>query len=113
MVEAGEDVDPGRHYVLTKPRLYCYRSNDGYSCRWTCCPTFQRALQSVLLPACPGEDIEKDLSTSEAIPLPEHVFRYDRGGFRVGAASFSYFTGIPFNNFARRWLDDFLHNVTC
>ena len=46
---------------------------------------------------------------SEAIPLPEYLFRYDRGGFWVGAASFSYFRGIPFNNFTRWLLDDFLH----
>ena len=47
--------------------------------------------------------------TSEAIPLPEYLFRYDRGGFWVGEAPFSYFPGVPFNNTTRRWLDDFLH----
>lgn len=47
---------------------------------------------------------------SEAIPLPEYLFRYDRGGFWVGAGAFKYFSGlVPFNDFTRWWLDDFLH----
>lgn len=45
---------------------------------------------------------------SEAVPLPEYLFRYDRGGFWVGKGAFDYFPGIPFNNFTRWWLDDFL-----
>jgi delta24-sterol reductase len=47
-------------------------------------------------------------STTEAIPLPEYLFRYDRGGFWVGASAFDYFN-FPFNSFTRWWLDDFLH----
>jgi hypothetical protein len=46
---------------------------------------------------------------TEAIPLPEYLFRYDRGGFWVGRAPFNYFTGVPFNKFTRWFLDDFLH----
>jgi hypothetical protein len=46
---------------------------------------------------------------SEMIPLPEYLFRYDRGGFWVGEAPFSYFVCMPFNKWTRRWLDDFLH----
>ncbi|KXT13316.1 hypothetical protein AC579_7224 [Pseudocercospora musae] len=46
--------------------------------------------------------------TSDAIPLPDYLFRYDRGGFWVGQAPFDYF-GFPFNNWSRSWLDDFLH----
>ncbi|EME40739.1 hypothetical protein DOTSEDRAFT_90871 [Dothistroma septosporum NZE10] len=46
--------------------------------------------------------------TSDAIPLPDYLFRYDRGGFWVGEAPFDYFH-FPFNNFTRGWLDDFLH----
>jgi Delta24-sterol reductase len=45
---------------------------------------------------------------TEAIPLAEYLFRYDRGGFWVGASAFEYFN-FPFNNFTRWWLDDFLH----
>lgn len=45
---------------------------------------------------------------SESIPLPEYLFRYDRGGFWVGVAAFKYFR-FPFNDFTRWWLDDFLH----
>ncbi|KAK5704337.1 hypothetical protein LTR97_003355 [Elasticomyces elasticus] len=47
--------------------------------------------------------------TSDAVPLPDYLFRYDRGGFWVGAAPFTYFPGLPFNDFTRWWLDDFLH----
>ncbi|KAL2015450.1 hypothetical protein VTK56DRAFT_5412 [Thermocarpiscus australiensis] len=43
------------------------------------------------------------------IPLAEYLFRYDRGGFWVGAAAFQYFKFIPFNRFFRWFLDDFLH----
>ncbi|KAF2866894.1 hypothetical protein BDV95DRAFT_611187 [Massariosphaeria phaeospora] len=45
---------------------------------------------------------------SEVIPLAEYCFRYDRGGFWVGASAFDYFP-FPFNNFTRRFLDDFCH----
>nr|POE47695.1 delta(24)-sterol reductase [Quercus suber] len=44
----------------------------------------------------------------EMIPLPEYLFRYDRGGFWVGVAAFKYFR-FPFTDFTRWWLDDFLH----
>lgn len=47
-------------------------------------------------------------AVTEAIPLPEYLFRYDRGGFWVGASAFDYFH-FPFNRFTRWWLDDFLH----
>ena len=46
--------------------------------------------------------------TTEAIPLAEYLFRYDRGGFWVGASAFDYFK-FPFNKFTRWCLDDFLH----
>lgn len=54
--------------------------------------------------------ITKDAATPtvEAIPLPEYLFRYDRGGFWVGASAFEYFK-FPFNRLTRWWLDDFLH----
>lgn len=44
----------------------------------------------------------------EYIPTADYCFRYDRGGFWVGAGAFQYF-GFPFNSFTRWWLDDFLH----
>ncbi|KKA28902.1 hypothetical protein TD95_004492 [Thielaviopsis punctulata] len=43
------------------------------------------------------------------IPLAEYLFRYDRGGFWVGAAAFRYFKVIPFNKFTRWLTDDFMH----
>lgn len=45
---------------------------------------------------------------SESIPLAEYCFRYDRGGFWVGASAFDYFM-FPFNYYTRWWLDDFCH----
>ena len=46
---------------------------------------------------------------TEAIPLAEYLFRYDRGGFWVGLEAFSYFKFVPFNSYTRWFLDDFLH----
>jgi delta24-sterol reductase len=43
------------------------------------------------------------------IPLSEYLFRYDRGGFWVGAAGFDYFKYVPFTRFFRWFLDDFMH----
>lgn len=47
-------------------------------------------------------------SVVEYIPLSDYLFRYDRGGFWVGASAFEYFK-LPFNQFTRWFLDDFLH----
>ncbi|KAK0672987.1 putative 24-dehydrocholesterol reductase precursor [Cercophora samala] len=47
--------------------------------------------------------------TEEYVPLAEYLFRYDRGGFWVGAAAFEYFKFVPFTRFFRWFLDDFLH----
>jgi Delta24-sterol reductase len=44
----------------------------------------------------------------EFIPPAEYLFRYDRGGFWVGASAFDYFK-FPFNSLTRWFLDDFLH----
>ncbi|KAK3333860.1 hypothetical protein B0T19DRAFT_139180 [Cercophora scortea] len=57
---------------------------------------------------------ERTSSSSSAvavdyIPLAEYLFRYDRGGFWVGAAAFRYFWWVPFNRLTRWFLDDFLH----
>ncbi|KAL2119554.1 hypothetical protein VTJ04DRAFT_6515 [Mycothermus thermophilus] len=47
---------------------------------------------------------------TDYIPLAEYLFRYDRGGFWVGAAAFEYFRPcVPFNRLTRWFLDDFLH----
>lgn len=47
---------------------------------------------------------------TEFIPLPEYYFRYDRGGFWVGASVFEATNGyVPFSKRTRYWLDDFLH----
>lgn len=45
---------------------------------------------------------------TEYIPLAEYLFRYDRGGFWVGASAFDYFK-FPFNKFTRWFLDDFVN----
>lgn len=51
---------------------------------------------------------KSDGPITEMIPLAEHLSRYDRGGFWVGALAFDYFK-MPFNDYTRWWLDDFLH----
>lgn len=51
---------------------------------------------------------KKATATTEYIPMAEYLFRYDRGGFWVGASAFDYFK-MPFKTFTRRCLDDFLH----
>ncbi|KAI0133632.1 hypothetical protein BJ170DRAFT_170366 [Xylariales sp. AK1849] len=57
--------------------------------------------------ATSGKDAKGTIS--EYIPLAEYLFRYDRGGFWVGAAAFDYFRPVPFTRFFRWFLDDFLH----
>ncbi|TQS37130.1 hypothetical protein Golomagni_02406 [Golovinomyces magnicellulatus] len=54
------------------------------------------------------DQIDSGLVKVDFIPLADYLFRYDRGGFWVGAAAFQYFK-IPFNKFTRWALDDFLH----
>ncbi|KAH6843442.1 hypothetical protein B0I37DRAFT_217890 [Chaetomium sp. MPI-CAGE-AT-0009] len=46
---------------------------------------------------------------ADYIPLAEYLFRYDRGGFWVGAQAFAYFPIIPFNRLTRWFLNDFMH----
>jgi len=53
--------------------------------------------------------LTKTTSTTEMIPLPDYLFRYDRGGFWVGEHAFNYFPGTPFTSLTRQLLDDFLH----
>lgn len=45
----------------------------------------------------------------EYIPLAEYLFRYDRAGFWVGRAGWTYFKLVPFNRLTRWFLDDFMH----
>ncbi|KAI9699082.1 MAG: hypothetical protein M1836_003271 [Candelina mexicana] len=47
-------------------------------------------------------------SITEAIPLVDYLFRYDRGGFWVGYYAFKYFV-TPFNRITRWLLDPFMH----
>ena len=51
---------------------------------------------------------ESKLPTTETIPLYDYLFRYDRGGFWVGASAFKYMMNFPFNRFTRWFLDDFM-----
>jgi Delta24-sterol reductase len=56
------------------------------------------------------DSIRSQTAVTELIPLAEYLFRYDRGGFWVGASAFKYWHGlIPFNRYTRWFLDDFLH----
>ena len=45
---------------------------------------------------------------TEAIPLTDYLFRYDRGAFWVGRYAFQYFL-TPFNRVTRWALDKFMH----
>jgi delta24-sterol reductase len=45
---------------------------------------------------------------TEAIPIVDYVFRYDRGGFWVAVYAFKYFI-TPFNRVTRWILDRFMH----
>lgn len=47
-------------------------------------------------------------TVTEAIPLVDYLFRYDRGGFWVGKYAFHYFI-TPFNRITRWVLDYFMH----
>ncbi|CZT14747.1 related to 24-dehydrocholesterol reductase precursor [Ramularia collo-cygni] len=43
----------------------------------------------------------------EFFPLPEYLFRYDRGSFWTGRSLFTMTSWLPFNPFTRYLLDDF------
>lgn len=45
---------------------------------------------------------------TEAVPITDYLFRYDRGGFWVAKYSYSYFI-TPFNRITRWILDYFMH----
>lgn len=45
---------------------------------------------------------------TEAVPIVDYVFRYDRGGFWVAVYAFRYFI-TPFNRITRWVLDKFMH----
>ena len=57
-------------------------------------------------------DLPNLASVAEFIPLAEYLFRYDRAGFWVGRAGYTYFCVIPFHAFFRWLLDDFSHTRT-
>lgn len=60
-------------------------------------------------PSSPPATADGSSSQDEYIPLAEYLFRYDRAGFWVGRAGWTYFKLVPFNRLTRWFLDDFLH----
>ncbi|KAI0435874.1 FAD-binding domain-containing protein [Xylaria telfairii] len=56
-----------------------------------------------------GSSAKDSQPASDYVPLPEYLFRWDRGGFWVGNNAFDYFGLIPFNSLSRWFLDDFMH----
>jgi delta24-sterol reductase len=50
----------------------------------------------------------KTSQVTEAVPIVDYVFRYDRGGFWVAVYAFRYFI-TPFNRITRWILDKFMH----
>lgn len=71
-------------------------------------------IQSFLRPSDPwfylhvDKLTRKGTLTSEAIPIVDYLFRYDRGGFWVARYAFKYFI-TPFNRITRRLLNPFMH----
>ena len=58
----------------------------------------------------PSPSLSSSSSTAtDYVPLAEYLFRYDRAGFWVGAAGFTYFKLVPCTRFFRWLLDDFMH----
>ena len=70
-------------------------------------PHFSRATDPWFYPHVLEKITQNTCPVTEAIPLDEYLFRYDRGGFWVGLSAFHYFM-FPFNKFTRWFLDDFL-----
>ncbi|KAI1159365.1 FAD-binding domain-containing protein [Nemania serpens] len=56
-----------------------------------------------------GNSVKDSQPTSDYVPLPEYLFRWDRGGFWVGNRAFDYFGFVPFNSLTRWFLNDFMH----
>ncbi|KOS23024.1 Delta(24)-sterol reductase [Escovopsis weberi] len=57
----------------------------------------------------PVQTFSHACAVTDYIPLAEYLFRYDRGGFWVGAGAFDYFKFVPLNSLTRWFLDDLLH----
>ena len=51
------------------------------------------------------------LPSTEAVPLVDFLFRWDRGAFWMGTTSFNYFL-VPFNRFTRWLLNPLMHTRT-
>ena len=56
-----------------------------------------------------GPPVTTSTHLVDYIPLGEYLFRYDRGGFWVGAEAYKYWRCFPFNRWTRRYLDDLMH----
>ncbi|KAL7807225.1 hypothetical protein V8C26DRAFT_432840 [Trichoderma gracile] len=69
-------------------------------------PWFYLHVQDRTRHASGGPD---EAPATDYIPLAEYLFRYDRAGFWVGAQGFTYFKYVPFTDFWRWFLDDFMH----
>ncbi|PIG87682.1 FAD binding domain protein [Aspergillus arachidicola] len=68
-------------------------------------PTYQY-LDGIMFTKTKG--LEKGTASKELIPLPDYLFRYDRGGFWVGKYAFEYFL-FPQTKFMRWILDGISH----
>ncbi|KAF2664514.1 24-dehydrocholesterol reductase-like protein precursor [Microthyrium microscopicum] len=69
-------------------------------------PWFYLHVQQHTQPASTSQSSSQLVNFS--VPLPSYLFRYDRGGFWVGASAFKYMF-FPFTRLTRWFLDDFLH----
>lgn len=88
-------------YLHVKERTEHLPSSSSSSGVSAAAPSAAAAKEASAVPAtAPAEDY---------VPLAEYLFRYDRGGFWVGAAAFRYFWWVPFSKLTRWFLNDFLH----
>lgn len=60
------------------------------------------------LHACQRASTSTTTPAVDYVPLPDYLFRYDRGGFWVGRYAYRYFL-VPFVWLTRRLLDWFMH----
>lgn len=94
-----------------------FSKNRGVICtgRLTSTPKAGSRIQTFTLPTDPWHYIHVDRKTkgrseplTEAVPIVDYLFRYDRGGFWVGKYAYQYFI-TPFNRITRWALDHFMH----
>ncbi|KAL1875848.1 hypothetical protein Daus18300_003039 [Diaporthe australafricana] len=95
-----------------KPAAAPVRTFSGAGDPWFYMHVQERTASASSPPSSPDNSsttAHEDHQDDEYIPLAEYLFRYDRAGFWVGRAGWTYFKLVPFSRLTRWFLDDFLH----